>query len=287
MKIRNDFVSNSSSSSYVVAIDFGKYDFELFVKKTLDKCHSVPGKSTQDDIRRTNEAVLRFGMLHECLYIGNPTVGRTKEIWKRGEKYDHTMVKNGESDEYTPFKELTDDHRILGSGDIVRRVDENTVEYEYDDELPAWMCVPRDVMRDGIRNGGRYINAGKPLRGNSAKARAARIVEYVRQKIRERIKHPELNVFCITANTVKNTRDMMKAGYEISFNSPIAVSNELLSEFLDRIEFRIKSGETFVFAVAGDSGESQSDNRLYMPDGYSNPFEYTPAQDVTREFIEI
>ena len=290
MKIREDFVSNSSSSSYVVAIDFGKYDFDLFVERTLDRCCGTSyrpdrRRSPAEDVRRANEAVLRSGMMQECLYLGNPVVGRIKEVWKRGEKYDHTMTKRGESDEYTPFKELTDKHRITGKGDTVRYLDENTIEYEYDENLPAWMSVPHDVMLDGIRHNGRLMHGSRPFWRNDAKTRAKRIIEYVRQKQKEVIRRPELNVFRITLNTLRNTRDLAEAGCEILLKPPIAVSKKLLFEFLDKIEFRIRSGETFIFAVAGDAGEGQMDNRLYMLEGYSNPFAYTPAQDVTSDFI--
>ena len=79
----------------------------------------------------------------------------------------------------------------------------------------------------------------------------------------------------------------MAVGYKILFMSPIALSNELMSKFLDEIDARLTAGETFVYAVAGDAGEGFDDNRLFMPDGYSNPFEYTPAQNVTEKFIEF
>ena len=103
MKIRMDFVSNSSSSSYVVAIDFSKYDVNLFVKKVCDKCTGLQDEAKrsriQDDIRFANEAVLRQGLMSECLYLGNPVIGRITERWRRGENYDHRMIKPGETDE--------------------------------------------------------------------------------------------------------------------------------------------------------------------------------------------
>ena len=291
MKIRRDFVSNSSSSSYVVAIDFSKYDVNLFVKKVCDKCTGQPDgvkrRRVSDDVRLANEAVLRQGLMSECLYIGNPIVGRIKEIWRRGEEYDHRMIKPGETDEYTPFKDLTEHGWALPSDETVTFIDDDTIEHEFNEELPTWLSVPRSIMSERIRKYDRFYTEDRSLAGNGVKARAKRIIEYARQKEHEKIRRSEPEVFCITKNTTKNTRDLTAAGYKISFMSPIALSSELMSKFLDEIDARLAAGETFIYAVAGDSGEGRDDNRLFMPDGYSNPFEYTPAQDVTGKFVEF
>ena len=291
MKIRMDFVSNSSSSSYVVAIDFSKYDVNLFVKKVCDKCTGLQDEAKrsriQDDIRFANEAVLRQGLMSECLYLGNPVIGRIKERWRRGENYDHRMIKPGETDEYTPFKDLTENDWTLPPGETITFIDDDTIEHEFDEVLPAWLSVPRSIMSERIRKYNPFYTEGESLAGKGVKARTKRIIEYAKQKEHEKIRRSEPEVFCITKNTIKNTRDLMSVGYKISFIFPIAMSNELMSKFLDEIDARIAAGETFIYAVAGDSGEGRDDNRLFMPDGYSNPFEGTPAQEVTGKFIEF
>lgn len=291
MKIRLDFVSNSSSSSYVVAIDFSKYDINLFVKKVCDKCTGLQDDAKksriQDDIRFANEAVLRQGLMSECLYLGNPVIGRIKERWRRGENYDHRMIKSGETDEYTPFKDLTENDWTLPPGETVTFIDDDTIEHEFNEVLPAWLSIPRSIMSERIRKYNLFYTEGESLAGKGVKARAKRIIEYAKQKEHEKIKRSEPEVFCITKNTIKNTRDLMTVGCKISFMSSIVLSNELMSKFLDEIDARLAAGETFIYAVAGDSGEGRDDNRLFMPDGYSNPFEYTPAQDVTGKFVEF
>lgn len=291
MKIRRDFVSNSSSSSYVVAVDFSKYDVDLFVKKVCDRCAGLPDgakkRGVSDDVRLANEAVLRQGLMSECLYLGNPVIGKIKERWRRGEEYDHRMIKPGETDEYTPFRELTELDWTLPPGETVTFIDSDTIEHEFNEELPAWLSVPRSIMSERIRKYDRFYTEDKSLAGTGVKARAKRIIEYAKQKAHEKIKRSEPEVFCITKNTTKNTRDLMAVGCKISFTSPIALSNELMSKFLDEIDARLAAGETFIYAVAGDSGEGRDDNRLFMPDGHSNPFEYTPAQSVTGKFIEF
>ena len=274
-----------------MAIDFSKYDINLFVKKVCDKCTGVLDSTKRhrvsDDVRLANEAVLRQGLMSECLYIGNPVVGRIKERWRRGEEYDHRMIKPGETDEYTPFRDLTEHDWILSPGETVTFIDDNTIEHEFNEVLPAWLSAPRSIMLERIRKYNQFYIEDKSLAGNGVKARAKRIIEYARQKEHEKIKRSEPEVFCITKNTTKNTRDLMAVGHKILFMSSIALSNELMSKFLDKIDARLAAGETFIYAAAGDSGEGRDDNRLFMPDGYSNPFEYTPAQDVTGKFVKF
>ena len=263
----------------------------MFVKKVCDKCtgllNDAKRSRIQDDIRFANEAVLRQGLMSECLYLGNPVIGRIKERWRRGENYDHRMIKSGETDEYTPFKDLTENDWTLPPGETITFIDDDTIEHEFDEVLPAWLSIPRSIMSERIRKYNPFYTEGESLAGKGVKARAKRIIEYAKQKEHEKIKRSEPEVFCITKNTTKNTRDLMAVGYKILFMSPIALSNELMSKFLDEIDARLAAGETFIYAVAGDSGEGRDDNRLFMPDGYSNPFEDTPAQEVTRKFIEF
>jgi len=282
MKIRHDFISNSSSSSYIVALDFKKYPFDLFVKAVCEKCNEgYRNKGAFDSTRYVNEAALRSGMLMECLYLGRPVVGKVREIWRRGEQYDHRMIKRGESDEYTPFNELLARKNSMAPDESVTQIDENTIVYEYDDELPSWRAVPRHTMVRSIRNPAVYAGSS----GKSPKARVKRIIEYVKCKATEKIPSDEPEIFLITKNTVNNTRDFMKVGYKVKFKTELAASDEYLSSFLNGIEARMKAGETFIFAVAGDCGEGMYDTRLFMSGGYSNPFENTPAVDVKQEFL--
>lgn len=276
MKTRNDYVSNSSSCSFIVSVDFGKYPFEEFVEQVCRTCcpEGAVGKTEAASVRRANEAVLRAGMYQECLYLGIPVAGRIREEWRRGEDWDHSPCEDGE---FTPFNMFMHCHpqsreKIELKGDVV--------VHEYDEDLPAWMSVPRETMTCGIRHYYQCAKLPRELQKNSAKARAGRIIAYVRQKQNEAVPRREPEVFRITKNTVENTRDLAKAGYRVNLFSSLPASDALLNDALDAIEARISAGETFIYAVASDPGEGRDYGRLYMPDGYSNPFARTPAQRV-------
>ena len=68
MKVRRDFVSNSSSSSYIVAVDFSAYDLDLFVEKVCDKCGGPGAGRAAEAVRRANEEALRHGLT----LVGSP-----------------------------------------------------------------------------------------------------------------------------------------------------------------------------------------------------------------------
>jgi len=88
VKVRTDFVSNSSSSSYVLALDFGKFDFGLFVDRVCGNCSSSPfsGKKPArpprlSDFKVKNEAALRYGLTNMYLtFLGELDLGSVEYV---------------------------------------------------------------------------------------------------------------------------------------------------------------------------------------------------------------
>jgi hypothetical protein len=74
MKIRTDFVSNSSSSSFVVACD-KNYQFDDFVNDVVKNCikhaESPYEDMWKDKLVKINSAILNYSLIaNECLYLG-------------------------------------------------------------------------------------------------------------------------------------------------------------------------------------------------------------------------
>ena len=82
MKIRIDFVSNSSSSSFVVACH-KDYRFDDFVNDVTNECikhaKSPYDDAWKDNLVKINSAILNYGLIaNECLYLGNLRVDNEK-----------------------------------------------------------------------------------------------------------------------------------------------------------------------------------------------------------------
>lgn len=85
MKTRLDFVSNSSSSSYVLALDFSKFDFGLFVRRVARNCSFSPylKVQTKESVRgmARNEAALSYGLINvHLVFLGKLNLGKVEFV---------------------------------------------------------------------------------------------------------------------------------------------------------------------------------------------------------------
>lgn len=285
MKTREDFVSNSSSSSYVFSINFKKYDFDLFVENVCMQCdgNAKLGKKPADSrLYADNRAILEYCLrYYELLHLGTVTLSREREIYRRGYDYNGKKVVNQNELDCTPFCMIKKDYidsripdRYNEENATARMISDDELEYEHDKISEPSVTVTKHYMEDVIRCAWRS-NAKNPA--GKRRERVKKILEVldvVDKLDGEAWRSPYMSsIYSITLNTVMNTRDLIAAGYKVKLER---------WEDLDAIEARLKAGETVFHVECGDSGEGEEDTRLFSENG-QYPFEGIPVERVTSD----
>lgn len=280
MKIRTDFVSNSSSSSYVFSIDFSKYKFDDFVR---DVCSQCDAGENSERVRQNNDAMLRYCLrFFELLHLGQLVKGRRKDIYKKGYGYAGEKLADGDDQSNTPFeyvKQSYIDSRKPDEFDCehmtAKMTSDDTIECEYDDFAPDHIVVLRHYMSDVIRDP--YCMPGKSA-GERLKRRVSeilKVIKYVDSDEVDAWRTPAgAETYLITKNTIANTRDLIAAGRDVRLDK---------WEDLDALEARLDAGETLCRIGCGDSGEGECDNRLFSF-GPQYPFKDLPVETLPHSY---
>lgn len=273
MKTRTDFVSNSSSSSYVFSANFRKYGFNLFVRTVCDQCDNG---EDDGELRERNAAILNYCLRYfEAAYLGEIVLGRKKEIHRRGIGEDGKPVTDPNELHYTWFAQLK--HDFIDSvpppddnnNPSVKMLSEDEIEYEYDEMSPPCLVVPKHYMSDVIR---RHWSTGGGAEGR--KRRVGEIMKLIEAEKKlgfESYLSPSgAATYLITKNTIANTRDLIADGYRVKLEN---------WQDLDALEARLSAGETVFHIECGDCGEGEEDTRVFSL-GSQYPFDGIPLENV-------
>lgn len=275
MKIRVDFVSNSSSCSYVIAC---KQQYLDAVARDLSKACSCRGKDHIKGLAKKNQTKLDFCIsTFQLAFLGDLLVdvkeqtyslAAFREIFSRDDK-DQSVVDSVAEREWNRYKKniieaqaAKDDEwsswlaREYGSD--VYDASTDTAKH-YEKTYVRDVVVSNDVM---VYNLHRY-HYGNDNDADTTKDRVDTLVELAKDKLHDdngkRISTIDrIDIYQITKDTVDNTRDMIAHGCTIELEK---------WENLDELDARLSNGDAIFYVRIAHSGDGFGEFYIYCEDG--------------------
>ncbi len=284
MKVRNDFVSNSSSCSFVIAIN-KQYDISSFAKDLAKACSNPNDTYHYKDTVKRNQRILDFCLnTYELTFLGTWKLRTDKHVYSRKDMDDLFLsgLDEANTDDHasenetlkTQLLQQAEDHWnyeldcIKKAKDpkcdpyfkkLVDRnyIDQNEKLHIFDDVYVGGCAVDSDCMRYAFNRYGydgdeaedvikQRVKDLKKFAENSADCENGKTVGW-----------SHVRCYAITMNTVKNTRNLLDAGCDLTFDNNVD---------LDGIEKRLKSGEQIFVVHIGHDGEGYGNFEIYCED---------------------
>lgn len=277
MKIRSDFVSNSSSSSYIVACKASERDKVL--KDIAKKCISPRSAWHDKNLKKKNLLALDFcTKTYQLLFLGSLLVKTTKEKYSLEyfkDAYRHTS-NDAAAIEFGRYKKNVKDAKDeLGSNKNVSTWlqrnygrDEyagNDSYWHYEDITASSVIVSNYIMESHLMRYHFTDNDGNELQDDAKtkKARVESIIklanEYASYDYSDAEKfQSDVEIYSITLDTIANTKELIDFGCKISFSS---------WEDINMLERRLNDGEMVFYVKQAYQGDGYGDFYIYCEDG--------------------
>ena len=257
MKTRIDFVSNSSSCSFIIAI--GKnFTLNDFIKETCDGCLKHCDEDDNDlfviSQNEFNNAVLNYHLrASELLYLGGLKIGNIKTTVSKDDEY-FSYLKDNISKQLLYDErviENTDDYVVIETDDVVygmaipkRYVEYVTMEYHWNDDYKCDIEKQKNAAIEIVKLAKNYSDHKE---------------DYKRRY--------NSNKYFISRSTIWNTRALIAAGYEVELEKWMDLDklDKMLQNDDKIFNIRVNNGgdgvaEDALFTFGGWDGEDVFEN---------------------------
>lgn len=269
MKARVDFVSNSSSSSFVVAC---KKEFLKDIAKDLARaCVNKKDKYYDKELSKKNQCILDFCLkTFQLAFLGELLLETKEKTYSLDyfKKIYKKMQATHAEEEWKRYKSQLD--RIKTGKEI-----DFWIKKEYDlDEYDAMTDTAKHfekiyakniIVSNGIMESSfnRYHYADGPDSEETIRERVERIVAFAKDKVKRDLHEVEdcfemVYIYQITKDTIDNTRNLIAQGYRVELED---------WEDLDKLDAKLDSGESIFYVKIGHSGDGYGDFYIYCENG--------------------
>lgn len=253
--IRNDFVSNSSSSSYIISI--GKnYPIKTFIKDVSKKCVDKKSKHSAFSLLDRNMTTLQFHIMNtRLLFLGEAYV------MDRSFNVDLNKVHKWESKE--EHKKLFNERmkRILKSKNKKYTEYDTTWEYISDTKIKCTDHIYQGLITYDIINAGNTFDVmecknNKKFEKEHNERVIKNIQEFLKRLDTYSLYHKPFmsDIFVINKDTIKLTRLMLKHKIKMRFEK---------WENIDKLEKMLDDGETIIGIRIANHGDGIDSDTIY------------------------
>ena len=277
MKTRTDFVSNSSSCSFIIAVN-STYDIESLAKDIAAATVNKKSEWHDPKLKSRNENILKFCMsTNQLAWLGGVVIGkevRTYTLDTFIDLYDGNsseecmeMAKSAWNDEVKHVKKATKSPKKCADWELKEygnsKYDEDKDEITRDEDICIYApVISNHDMEYEYSHGIFEVHEASTNDKHALESRRVNhIVKTAKKLWRSKgidVQRPD--IYQITKHTIENTRSLIAAGYKIDFDE-VGINKNI-----DELEQMIDAGDKIFYIRQAYSGDGYGETYIYCED---------------------